>query len=636
MFPHFACRSLSRQPSKLGFSSRLLLPQFACRYIGKSAFSCASPIHSKSSSQSSGFAYVALGSNFGGSQRIRILEAALSSIRREVGPIDACSCLYESLPGYDVDPRGKAEHDMYLPLHLNAVVRVRMQTGDPQALLELLHKIEAEYGRDRSHQGRRLHRTVDLDLLLVQEAEGELLKVNSEKLILPHPRLAQRNFVLFPLCDISPDLVHPVANLKLRDLLRLNLKKREEALRCLSSLDAAAESRESGWKLNTPTYTLDGNLAVPRRCFAPNDRQLWTLQPAEFAVGDTLRWVEEVERRHEFDRRKSVVSNPQQEHSLELLRALKESLKNETRNRPRLMGILNVTPDSFSDGCRYTANADVAAERARQMMREGAAIIDVGGEATNPFVKDTVSVETETQRVVPVIHEIRKKVGSDVVISVDTRRLPVAEAAISSGADMINDVTAGESDADLLAFVVAKNLPFVLMHSRGTPATMNDLAKYDDVVEDVARYLSERVSHLMQLGLARWRLVVDPGLGFAKTAEQNFELLNRLKHLQERLPTGIPLLIGHSRKRFIGSAIGEGQTTAGKASSNATDEMEKRDIAGLAVTCWSAASCCVDFLRIHNVEQTALVLRVMQHLTGPKTEEREKRKTTADYRLVEG
>ncbi|KAL8451452.1 hypothetical protein Emag_002674 [Eimeria magna] len=548
-----------------------------------------------------GSAYISLGSNFGGPQRLRFLEAALSSLRREVGPIEGCSCLYESLPGYDVDPREKEEHDVFLPLHLNAVVRVRTDTADPEALLRKLHAIEAAQGRERGPHARRLHRTVDLDLLFVQNPDSTLVEIHTDTLWLPHPRLKSRNFVLFPLNDISPDLIHPVENKTIRDLLEMNLQRRKETLERLTN------SRDGGWSDSSrscPTYTLDGNLAVPRRCFAAHEEQLWTLRPSEAAITDTLRWIREVEERGEFEKNKRRGAEEAFQTPRNLI-DLKQWLLQEPRHTPRLMGILNVTPDSFSDGGKYTASVEAAAEHARCMYSEGAAVIDVGGEATNPFVENEVSIDAEINRVVPVVREIFKKKGVFPLISIDTRRLPVASAAVAAGATMINDVTAGESDEQLPSFIAENHLPYVLMHSRGTPKTMNSLADYGDVVKEVASYLTQKANRLMQLGLPRWRLILDPGLGFAKTAQQNLDILKNLRDLHALLPPGIPLLIGHSRKRFIGAAI-EGHRRREKEGKNAEnereEEMKDRDTAGLAVAYWCAQSGCVDILRVHNVK----------------------------------
>lgn len=386
-------------------------------------------------------AYISLGSNFGGTQRIRILENALLRIRREVGLIDACSCLYETLPGYDVDSREKAEHDMYMPLHLNAVVRVQTSFSDPRDVLRALHNIEAEHHRDRLSTALRLHRTLDLDLLFFYDEQSQSFTLNTARLTLPHPRLCQRNFVLFPLCDIAPDLVHPTEGVSVRNLVALNLERRRDVLQ--NSFTNGGEG--------IPMYTLDGNLAVPRRCFAPSDQVLWTVKRSGPAVSDTLRWIKEVLQRHSFDKQRGKACDAS---FLQSLLALKEFLENEPKT-PRIMGVLNVTPDSFSDGNMYLASVDTAVEHARTMVREGAAVIDVGGEATNPFVKEDVSADTETKRIVPVIKAIRKKAGTQTMISVDTRRRTVAEAALALGIDIVglfnNSMATSRANAYALA-----------------------------------------------------------------------------------------------------------------------------------------------------------------------------------------
>ncbi|CDJ33679.1 hydroxymethyldihydropterin pyrophosphokinase-dihydropteroate synthase, putative [Eimeria mitis] len=384
-------------------------------------------------------AYIALGTNFGGNLRLKILEDAIESIQKEIGSIDACSCLYESLPGYDVVAHQKKEtHDLSLPLHLNAVLRVKTNTTDPNSLLEILQAIELKHGRDRSSTAVRLHRKLDLDLLFFQDAHANTIEIQTEKLTLPHPRLHNRNFVLFPLCDIQPDLVHPPTRKQIKDLLVENLQRREEVLKgaCSSSSDGNTAPA---------VYTLDGNLAIPRRCFALNGHQLWTVKGgAEAAVSDTLRWIEEVLKKYEIKENNAASDTPPPAFADTLL-GLRRFLLQEPRG-PRLMGVLNVTPDSFSDGLKFYNNVEAAMQHAQRMIDDGADrmiddgadVIDVGGEARNPYVQEEVSVHSEIQRVVPVIEAIRKEIGKDFVISVDTRRSPVAEAAVAAGADLVS------------------------------------------------------------------------------------------------------------------------------------------------------------------------------------------------------
>jgi dihydropteroate synthase len=218
-------------------------------------------------------------------------------------------------------------------------------------------------------------------------------------------------------------------------------------------------------------------------------------------------------------------------------------------DRPVVMGILNVTPDSFSDGGRFFDPADAIA-RARRMAEEGADLVDVGGESTRPGAP-AVSADEEAARVVPVVRAIRQAL--DVPVSVDTRKASVAREALAAGADAINDVS-GLADAEMADAVAPSGAGLVLMHMRGTPETMQRLTDYGDVVDEVAAELAESLARADAAGIARERVVLDPGIGFAKTAEQNLELIASLHRIQARL--GRPLLLGASRKSFIGALLG--------------------------------------------------------------------------------
>ena len=213
------------------------------------------------------------------------------------------------------------------------------------------------------------------------------------------------------------------------------------------------------------------------------------------------------------------------------------------------MGILNVTPDSFSDGGRFLDPAR-AVEQARRMVQEGADLIDVGGESTRPGAAP-VSADEEAARVLPVLRAIREELA--VPVSVDTRRAAVAREALAAGADVINDVS-GLADAQMAGVVAPSGAGLVLMHMRGTPETMQRLTDYGDVVEDVAAELEASLGRADAAGIARERVVLDPGIGFAKTAEQNVALIAGLARLQARL--GRPVLLGPSRKSFIGALLG--------------------------------------------------------------------------------
>ncbi len=217
--------------------------------------------------------------------------------------------------------------------------------------------------------------------------------------------------------------------------------------------------------------------------------------------------------------------------------------------RPLVMGIVNVTPDSFSDGGRFR-DAGPALARARRLVEEGADLLDVGGESTRPGAED-VSVDEELARVLPVVEMIRAELG--VPVSVDTRKAAVAREVLAAGADAVNDVSA-LGDPGMAAAVAETDAGLVLMHMRGTPATMQGLTRYRDVAEEVAEELSGPLERALAAGIAAERIVVDPGVGFAKTAEQNLELIARLGVLRARL--GRPVLLGVSRKAFIGRLLG--------------------------------------------------------------------------------
>jgi len=212
-----------------------------------------------------------------------------------------------------------------------------------------------------------------------------------------------------------------------------------------------------------------------------------------------------------------------------------------------VMGVLNVTPDSFSDGGRY-ADPGSAVAHARQLVAEGADLIDVGGESTRPGAV-RVAAEEEARRVLPVIGELA---AAGLTVSVDTYRASVAEAALDAGARIVNDVSGGLGDPDMARVVRDAGCPWVLMHWRGHSADMAALAHYDDVVADVRTELLTRVDEALAAGVAASQLVLDPGLGFAKNAGHNWALL---AHLEAFTSTGLPVLIGSSRKSFLGSLL---------------------------------------------------------------------------------
>ena len=219
--------------------------------------------------------------------------------------------------------------------------------------------------------------------------------------------------------------------------------------------------------------------------------------------------------------------------------------------RPQVMGILNVTPDSFSDGGRFFS-LEGAVERAREMEREGADIIDIGGESTRPNAP-AVTLEQELERVVPVIEALKGQIS--VPISIDTYKAAVARAACAAGAEIVNDVTGLMFDPEMARVTAEADAGLVVMHTRGMPDTMQGDTGYDDLVGEVKKYLQHSLELAKGAGVAASRIVVDPGLGFGKSPEGNLELIRRLEEL---LSLGCPILVGPSRKSFVGAVTGRG------------------------------------------------------------------------------
>ena len=257
--------------------------------------------------------------------------------------------------------------------------------------------------------------------------------------------------------------------------------------------------------------------------------------------------------------------------------------------RPMVIGILNVTPDSFSDGGQY-ASLRAAVERGIQLRQQGADVVDVGGESTRPGA-ERVPAEEEQRRVIPVIRELARQ---QIAISIDTMNASTARAAIDAGARIVNDVSGGLADPRMYAVVANADVDYIAMHWRGHSRIMNELATYTDVVIEVRAELAERLSAMDAAGLDPNRVILDPGLGFAKTTEHNWSLLARLDELGE---LGRPLLVGTSRKRFLGELL------------PAEAAIELRD-AATAATSVLAASAGAWGVRVHDVASTILALAV--------------------------
>ncbi|MCL4862179.1 MAG: dihydropteroate synthase [Caldilineaceae bacterium] len=455
--------------------------------------------------------YLALGSNLG--DRAAHLHTALRELRAYTN-IEATSFLYETPPAYVTDQ----------PKFLNAVCRVTTQLS-PTDLLAALEATMAAMGRVRSlRYGPRI---IDLDILFYDRVQ-----IDTPDLTLPHPRLPERDFVLEPLCDIAPNLTHPLIGLTMRDLL--------------SALKAPP---------------------LPR--VMPLGQHLWTWGAKTY-----------------------------------------------------VMGIVNVTPDSFSgDGLAVNQHPTEqivanAVAQAQGFVADGADCIDVGGMSTRPG-HALIPVEEEMARVIPVVRALAEAV--DAPISVDTFRSEVAQAALAAGAHLINDVWGLRYDRGLARLAAEAGVPLVVMHNRAAPEEAAYRARvmslpfgppgaYDDIIGDIADELAQSMALAQGLGLPRWLLIADPGLGFGKTLEQQLELIDRLDGLREG---GYPLLFGPSRKRFIGAVLG--------------GLPPEERVEGTLATCVLAIDRGADIIRVHDVRGAvraarmtdAIVRQPRDHLAAP-------------------
>jgi dihydropteroate synthase len=259
---------------------------------------------------------------------------------------------------------------------------------------------------------------------------------------------------------------------------------------------------------------------------------------------------------------------------------------------PKLMGVVNVTPDSFSDGGMYL-DANAAVVHGEELARDGAEILDVGGESTRPGAEE-VSVEEEMARVVPVVAEL----AQTATVSIDTSKSAVARAALDAGATIVNDVTALRHDPEIGALCGERGAGLVLMHMQGDPRTMQENPTYDDVVDDVKAFLAERTEAAIDAGVGEESIWLDPGIGFGKSLDHNLELLRRIGELRE---LGHPLVIGTSRKSFIGKIDG-----------SAVDDR----LGGTIASSLLAAAEGVDVLRVHDVAETAQATKVANAILG--------------------
>ncbi len=257
--------------------------------------------------------------------------------------------------------------------------------------------------------------------------------------------------------------------------------------------------------------------------------------------------------------------------------------------RTYLMGVLNVTPDSFSDGGDFH-NLDAALKQAQEMAAEGADLIDIGGQSTRPGAKE-ISLAEELERVIPVVEQLHRQLS--IPISVDTTRTAVAEAAVAAGASIINDISGGTFDPQMLSVVAKLGIPIVLMHVRGTPQTMQKLTNYQDLIGEIYQFLASRVQAAIAAGINRHQIAIDPGIGFAKTGEQNLEILRRLPIFRS---LECPILVGPSRKSFIGKILDRSEP--------------KERVWGTAAACSAAIAGSADILRVHDIPEMRDVCQV--------------------------
>jgi len=258
----------------------------------------------------------------------------------------------------------------------------------------------------------------------------------------------------------------------------------------------------------------------------------------------------------------------------------------EWGKRTYLMGVLNVTPDSFSDGGDYYT-IESALAQAENMVKSGVDIIDIGGQSTRPGAAE-IFLEEEIDRVIPVVQILRQKaeIFGSVPISVDTTRAQVAKAAVEAGADIINDISGATFDSEMLSTVALLKVPIILMHIRGTPQTMQKLTDYRDLIGEIREFLESRIAGAVAAGIDKSHIILDPGIGFAKNYSQNLEILQQLGKFRG---LDCPILVGVSRKSFIGHILNQ--------------PLAKQRIWGTAAACTGAIANSADILRVHDVRE---------------------------------
>ena len=268
----------------------------------------------------------------------------------------------------------------------------------------------------------------------------------------------------------------------------------------------------------------------------------------------------------------------------------------ELGERTRIMGILNITPDSFSDGGKFFT-VDSALAQAEQMIADGADIIDIGGESSRPF-SAPVSIEEETQRVVPVIEHLAKNIS--IPISIDTTKSVVARRAISAGASIINDISALKFDPDMAEVAAENDVLLILMHMKGTPSDMQMAPSYDDLMGEIKDFLADAISRAEESGVLKNRIIIDPGIGFGKTVQHNLFLINHLYEFQE---LNVPVLLGSSRKAFIRKILDQEGKTEPKPDHPLVET-------GTQATVTAGIMAGVHIVRVHNVANTCATVKI--------------------------
>ena len=265
----------------------------------------------------------------------------------------------------------------------------------------------------------------------------------------------------------------------------------------------------------------------------------------------------------------------------------------EWGKRTYLMGVLNVTPDSFSDGGDFNT-IESALAQAENMVKSGVDIIDIGGQSTRPGAAE-ISLAEEIDRVIPVVQMLRQKaeIFGSIPISVDTTRADVASSAVAAGADIINDISGATFDPEMLSTVAKLAVPIVLMHLRGTPQTMQKLTDYRDLIGEIGEFLESRIAAAVAAGIDKSQIVIDPGIGFAKTYSQNLEILRELPKFRS---LNCPILVGVSRKSFIGQILNQ--------------PLAKQRVWGTAAACTGAIANSADILRVHDAREMHDVCQV--------------------------